>query len=358
MFYIRFKLILMQFKSKDLPPQVQLIGWFRHLVSLPCDNHEEPESIPFVDNDSMIQNNNSNSSQNKIANANHYARNVPNLHNVDQVEIQQDMQTIISNHQELKQPENDSNTQSTTEINSPFVDNKMEQLSNNLQVYQMHEKSDFCEDNNQQSEIDNNTRMEESEMSILDNEQNFSSREIFSYKNAYFYFSLYPDLFYNCNSLNNSPTISFYTNIISENRKVVINNELFANSNWDREDLIVHTFNNPENSIYACNFPPGFDSRYSEKGITNEIIYNDELKTENFESYSSFSSKIVLTKSHIHHSINKSVFENKKDINMIFQLIPIIIMILVIMNLSQSMIPTIMTYLVEIIILKFPLLSK
>lgn len=89
MFYVRFKLILMQRRSKYLPPQFKLIGWFGHLVSLSCDKYQEPESITFVDYDTLAKNDNFDSSQIEITNDNHYAKNSPNLHNVEQVEFQQ-----------------------------------------------------------------------------------------------------------------------------------------------------------------------------------------------------------------------------------------------------------------------------
>ena len=49
-FLIRFKLILMQFQSKDLPPQFQLMGWFKHLIYLPCIPYQESEnSFTFIE---------------------------------------------------------------------------------------------------------------------------------------------------------------------------------------------------------------------------------------------------------------------------------------------------------------------
>lgn len=93
----------MQFWSKYLHPQFQLIGWFRHLVSLSCDNYQESESIPFVDSDTLAQNDNFDCSQNEITNDNHYARNSPNLHNVDQVEFQRNPQLTRINQQQLNQ---------------------------------------------------------------------------------------------------------------------------------------------------------------------------------------------------------------------------------------------------------------
>ena len=62
MFYVILLLNLMQFWSKYFPPQLQLIGWFRHLVSLSCDNCQELESITFIGNSTLAQNDNFNSS--------------------------------------------------------------------------------------------------------------------------------------------------------------------------------------------------------------------------------------------------------------------------------------------------------
>jgi len=40
-FILTFKLIFFKFQSEDLPSQLELIGWFRHILSLPCTNHNE-----------------------------------------------------------------------------------------------------------------------------------------------------------------------------------------------------------------------------------------------------------------------------------------------------------------------------
>jgi len=102
-FYIIFKLILMQFQSKYFPPQFQLIGWVKHLVYLHYNNHEEPKCISIVN--SISQNDNSNSSKIEIRNTNH------------------DAQTVV--------------------INLEFVDNKFEHIGNNLQIDQMHKEFEF-----------------------------------------------------------------------------------------------------------------------------------------------------------------------------------------------------------------------
>lgn len=49
-FHIRFKLICFQFKSNDFPSHIDLIGWFKHVSSLPCisNNHNESKNIIFL----------------------------------------------------------------------------------------------------------------------------------------------------------------------------------------------------------------------------------------------------------------------------------------------------------------------
>jgi hypothetical protein len=47
-FSLRFKLIFFKFQSKYFPSQLELIGWFRHILSLPCTNHNEQEDTIFL----------------------------------------------------------------------------------------------------------------------------------------------------------------------------------------------------------------------------------------------------------------------------------------------------------------------
>ena len=47
-FLLRFKLFFFKFQSQDFPSQLELIGWFRHILSLPCINHNEQEDIKFI----------------------------------------------------------------------------------------------------------------------------------------------------------------------------------------------------------------------------------------------------------------------------------------------------------------------
>jgi hypothetical protein len=49
-FLTRFKLICLEFQSQDLPSEIELMGWFRHIFSLPCisNNHDEPKYINFL----------------------------------------------------------------------------------------------------------------------------------------------------------------------------------------------------------------------------------------------------------------------------------------------------------------------
>lgn len=47
-FLLRFKLICFKFQSDDLPSQFELIAWFRHILSLSCSDHNEPEGITFL----------------------------------------------------------------------------------------------------------------------------------------------------------------------------------------------------------------------------------------------------------------------------------------------------------------------
>lgn len=162
---------------------------------------------------------------------------------------------------------------------------------------------------NKQFKFYNNTNQQESKIPILENEQNSSSKEIFRYINSNSHFSLYLDLFYNCNSLNNYSTISFYTNIISKNKEVVINKEFLVNSGLDEENLIINTLNSPENSIHASNFLPGSDLPYSKERRTNEINFDDNLKLENIESL--HSSENVFSDFHNSYSLSQSIFEDE-----------------------------------------------
>lgn len=59
------------------------------------------------------------------------------------------------------------------------------------------------------------------------------------------------------------------------------------------------------------NYLPSSDSPYSEKKDTNEIINDDELKTENAEPCFA---KMVLTNSHFPNSLSESIFEDEKNI--------------------------------------------
>lgn len=104
--------------------------------------------------------------------------------------------------------------------------------------------------------------------------------------------------------------LPLHTDLIWENKGAFINDELLI-SVIARENLI----NNLEDSLnLVFNYLHGSNFFNLEEGSTNEIIYNDELKTEKFGPHSSFPSKIVLTEYYIPHSVNKSIIEIKKTL--------------------------------------------
>jgi len=49
-FLTRFKLICLHFQSQYLPSQIELMGWFRHIVYLSCisNRYDEPEYVNFL----------------------------------------------------------------------------------------------------------------------------------------------------------------------------------------------------------------------------------------------------------------------------------------------------------------------
>jgi hypothetical protein len=49
-FLTRFKLICLKFQSQYLPSRFELMGWFRHIVYLPCisNRYDEHEDTTFL----------------------------------------------------------------------------------------------------------------------------------------------------------------------------------------------------------------------------------------------------------------------------------------------------------------------
>jgi hypothetical protein len=268
-FLFRFKLICLQFKSKDLPPQIELVGWFKHLVSLPgiSNNCDESKNVTFLSLFTAIEESTTNKFENQQA-----------------------------NQQSTMQIENSNNVQSEVKI-SEFSHSEIDDQSQSMDIQIHNEESEIC---------------------IDEDEQESSGREFSGTYHQIVHFSLYPDLFNESNSISKQSTIPLYINTILENKGVSIHptdNELPI-IDQEKEFLNNYIFNKPENG-YAFEFDQssGSSVSYDKEENANEkceVIYNDDLRIENVETL--HPSVMVMSGPHILNSPSQSIFEDEKTL--------------------------------------------